>query len=445
MRTLFEGYPLDPALDLDAYRRRENALALVNLAVIAAVFLMHIGFVGHLGPPRPLLVWVLTALFVLQTTGLLWVQGLQQRPSPRVAWLYSTLSIGTTIFGAALASFFGEADEHHYFVLMVPAIVSAGHRYSLMGTVLVVLIAGGLHYFDVTYWFVLHPPPVTMELFEAGVTWIVFAVLGVVVWLLAESDRRGQAQLRASLDELEHARDRLVAEEKLAAVGRLSSAIAHEIRNPVAMISSSLAAARREGLAESQRRQMFDVATEESARLERLTTDFLAYARTRAPERRPTSVEQALGYVTELARARAGERRLEIVAHDVQRLCASVDPHQFHQALLNLVTNALEHTPPGGHVQLGASAPEPERLVVWVENDGPAVPAEAVARIFEPFFTTRAGGTGLGLPIARNIARAHGGELQLGANEPGRVRFEIALPRCVACIRRGQGDACPIS
>ncbi len=445
MRTLLQGRPLDPEPELEPYRRRETSLALVNLAVIAALFLMHISFIAYLGPPKPLLVSVLASMFVLQSSGLFWVQGLQRLPSARAVWAYSAVSIWATVLGAFLASFFGEGEEHHYFVLMVPAIVSAGFRLSLSGTLFVVAVSGGMLFFDVFLWFHRHPPAQVMELFEAGVIWIVFAVLGVVVWLLAESSRRGRGRLRKSLDELERTRDRLVAEEKLAAVGRLSSAIAHEIRNPVAMISSSLAAARRPGLPEDQRRQMFDVATAEASRLERLTTDFLAYARTRMPERKPTALAETLGYVAELARARAGERRVAIVAEDAAGLCGSIDPHQMHQALLNLVTNAIEHTPEGGRVSLGAAAGEPERVLLWVENSGPAIPEAALTRIFEPFFTTRAGGTGLGLAIASNIARAHGGELRLGANVPGRVRFEIVLPRCTDCARRNQKDICPIS
>lgn len=445
MRSFLMGYPLESAPDLESYQRRETSLALVNLGVIAALFLFHVAFIGYLGAPKPVLVGVLTVLFVAQTAGLLWVQGLQRLPAPRAAWLYGTLSIWLTVLGAFLASFFGEGEEHHYFVLMVPAIVAAGFRLSLIGTLAVVVLGGGLLFADVMVWYQRHPPIQIMEVFEAGVIWIVFVVLGVVVWLLADAARGAQESLRASLDELGQARDRLVTEEKLAAVGRLSGAIAHEIRNPVAMISSSLAAARREGLGEAQRRQMFEVATEESARLERLTTDFLAYARVRPPERRPTDLAVTIGYVAELARARAGEGRLTLSADAESGLCGSIDEHQVHQALLNLVTNAIEHAPGGGHVRLGAGAGAGERLRIWVENDGPAIPEEALGRIFEPFFTTRAGGTGLGLAIAGNIARAHGGELRLAANGPGRVRFELDLPRCTDCARYGKEGVCPMS
>ena len=91
------------------------------------------------------------------------------------------------------------------------------------------------------------------------------------------------------MSELEQTRERLLIEEKLAAVGRLSSAIAHEIRNPVAMISSSLATATRGAVDPEQREMMFDIAAKEATRLEQLTNDFLAYARPR-PRRSPSTM-----------------------------------------------------------------------------------------------------------------------------------------------------------
>jgi signal transduction histidine kinase len=102
----------------------------------------------------------------------------------------------------------------------------------------------------------------------------------------------------------------------------------------------------------------------------------------------------------------------------------------MHQAMLNLATNALDATPPGGKVLIGAV-----RVELFVENSGPAISNDVVQTLFEPFFTTKLHGTGLGLPIARRIAEAHGGELVLSRNEPGRVRFSIRLQR-----RPGDGE-----
>ena len=129
--------------------------------------------------------------------------------------------------------------------------------------------------------FVKHPPIDVGEYIEAGTTSLMLAVVGVLVWLLVRDLRRKETRLADNLRELEQAREKLLHEEKLAAIGRLSSAIAHEIRNPVAMIASSIATAKQ--LSGAEREEMFVIASDEAGRLTRLTTEFLDYASARRP------------------------------------------------------------------------------------------------------------------------------------------------------------------
>ena len=98
------------------------------------------------------------------------------------------------------------------------------------------------------------------EYIEAGAMSVIYTVMGVLVWLLVNNLREREARFVRNLEELERTRQQLLSEEKLAAVGRLSRAIAHEIRNPVAMIASSLATAARAGQDEAERKEMFAIA-----------------------------------------------------------------------------------------------------------------------------------------------------------------------------------------
>ena len=132
-----------------------------------------------------------------------------------------------------------------------------------------------LEFFWVWSYFRLHPPPDINEYVEAGTISLIYAIVGILVWKLVNHLRSKQADLAASVLALETARERLLIEEKLAAVGRFSSAIAHEIRNPVAMISSALATALNTNLGSGEREQMFEIAAKEASRLEKLTGDFL--------------------------------------------------------------------------------------------------------------------------------------------------------------------------
>ena len=216
-------------------------------------------------------------------------------------------------------------------------------------------------------------------------------------------------------------------DEKLAAVGRFSSAIAHEIRNPVAMISSALATARNGGLSSEERQEMFDIAAKEASRLEKLTGDFLAYARPRPPAMHPGDVAESIGYIADICRPHASEKAVTIQTEAPDGLSAKIDSGQIQQALLNLVMNAIEASPSGAVVSLRGKRDDAV-IRVEIENTNGPIPRDAVERVFEPFFTTKPAGTGLGLAIARNIARGHGGELMLSRNEACSVQFSMTFP-----------------
>jgi signal transduction histidine kinase len=239
--------------------------------------------------------------------------------------------------------------------------------------------------------------------------------------------RLKQAELARSLTTLETTRATLLTEENLAAVGRFSSAIAHEIRNPVAMISSALTTAFQHGTDTAERQEMFDIAAREASRLERLTTDFLAYARPRSPTKERSDASDSIAYIADLCRARAREAGVTVGAEGPEGLWADIDAGQLQQALLNLARNAIEASPTGARVVLRGSRGV-DHILIQVENSGRPIPPEAVGRIFEPFFTTRASGTGLGLAISRNIVLGHGGELVLSQNDRETVQFSIRLP-----------------
>ena len=190
------------------------------------------------------------------------------------------------------------------------------------------------------------------------------------------------------------------------------------------MIASSLKMAEKHEPGSAIRLEMFNIATEEAKRLETLTTDFLAFARTKEPELKSVLVHQTLDYIAGLAKARLVEKSLTVEVLCDQELSFMMDETQMQQALLNLLTNALNAAAPNGKIHLGAYK-DGARSILFLENEGSAIPEDIAPRIFEPFFTNGVKGTGLGRSIVRNIARAHGGDVFLAANENGKVRFEI--------------------
>jgi signal transduction histidine kinase len=423
------------AFDWESFKGEQSILVLLNLAVLAGLVLVHIFFISLLGLPSRLLLILVTVRFLLLIAELLWLQNITSLPRLWPVVIYRHVAIGLSIAFAFLVSYVaGSVDvagiaDSHYSVLMILPIISGAFYFRLPGALAVTALTIALTFLQVWFFFQRHPPTDLTEYFEAATVCLIFFVVALVVSFLVAYLRREQINLKDNLAELYRTRDRLVAEEKLAAVGRLAAGIAHEIRNPVAMISSSLTVAMRHEKDSPVRAEMFDVAAQEAARLEKMTSDFLEYARTKTPVRSTVSLVDTLGYVASLGKAKASQIDSVIRLDVPPDLQALIDDAQIQAALLNLLTNAFDAMPPGGVVTLGARVGADHELAIYVENSGERVSDENARRIFEPFFTTKPkGGTGLGLSLVHSIAQAHGGTATLAINEVGCVRFCITLP-----------------
>ena len=255
--------------------------------------------------------------------------------------------------------------------------------------------------------------------------------------ILAPTGERDLDRLVAALNEagrrLAEARSRLVAAERLAALGRLAAGIAHEIRNPMAAMRLKAENALAAG-DPARDRAALGAVLGQIERLDRLLGDLLGLTQPRAPARGPTDVARLLSETVQLhAESAAAEGiELRIVSALAPESRPVVDGEQIGRAVSNLVLNAIQSLAgrPGGTVMVEAArvaGPSGDRLVIGVRDDGPGVPVAQRERIFEPFETTKASGSGLGLSIVREIARGHGGEVRLVASPTG-AHFELDLP-----------------
>jgi len=416
------------ASDFNSFKRQEATFVILNLFILATLLLVHTLFAWYWGFPSILLIALLAGAFVVHGAELFW---LASRTKPLGLRAMAMLSWSAICFNILLAILLGSItnrEDTQYFVIMIVPILVAAFRLTLPPTLAVVAVVDSINFFWVWHFAQQQIQTPVNEYVEAGTISLIYTVVGVLAWFLVNDLRRKEARLSESLTDLERAKERLLQEERLAVVGRLASGIAHEIRNPVSAIVSALSTAKGCVLEVAEREEMFEIAAMESRRLERLTTDFLAYARPRSPQRAPALLDDTLGYVADICRPRGNERGVAIRAHSCGGLIAEIDASYVQQALVDLVMNAVEASSDQGRVDLRAEASGDGSVRIEVEDAGPCIPPASVARIFEPFFTTKPQGTGLGLAIARNIARAHGGDLNLSANEPGRVCFTLTLP-----------------
>jgi two-component system, NtrC family, sensor histidine kinase HydH len=413
-----------PVLDLLSFKRQQIVFIVLNLQLLAVLLLMHWSLASFWLEPSPWIVYAVLAVFMIRIPELIWVRQ-RSRPIPAVipialTWASILLNIGLTIVLSDLT----DHEDSPYIALLLLAVLEAAFRFRFRTLVGVIAASDFACFFWQWRFFVKHPPADVGEYIEAGTTAVMLDMAAVLVWLLVRDLRRKEVRLADNLHELEQTRERLLHEEKLSAIGRLSTAIAHEIRNPVAMISSSIASAKQSSGPE--REEMFAIASEEAGRLSRLTTEFLDYASTRPPNMTITPIADTVAYIADAARAHASQKGVKFDLHVPDTLLARADAGQLQQALMNLVLNAVDASPPQGTIVLRGRSQD-ETVLIDVENPGPRIPDSTLIRLFEPFFTTKPRGTGLGLAIARNIARAQGGDLKLAENGPSCVRFSISL------------------
>jgi signal transduction histidine kinase len=216
--------------------------------------------------------------------------------------------------------------------------------------------------------------------------------------------------------------------EKMAAIGELAAGIAHEIRNPLGIITGSAETVRKH---EDQkiREEMVSYILEESKRIDGLIRSFLEFARPKEPNLVGCDlkevIEKTLLLLSPKARALGVEIRKEIPERPFLVL---IDPDQMRQAFTNLSVNALEAMPHGGVFTIAVMENTKERVSIRFSDTGKGIPRELQTKVFDPFFTTKEGGTGLGLSVAHRIIHQHGGDIRVEEGGEGGSTFVVTLP-----------------
>lgn len=246
-------------------------------------------------------------------------------------------------------------------------------------------------------------------------------------WSLAASPLPGGGASLVIHDATEH--ERLTREmnrvRRLAEIGQMTAAIAHEIRNPLAAMRG---AAQVIQSAPEHALEFAGIIEAEVLKLNELCTDFLDFAKPLELNRRPVDLAQ-------LARDLAAQHEAEFTKAGVKLLvtvqqaqtAVEADPHRLEQVVRNLMLNALQATPPEGAVTIFVSPSS-----IAVRDTGAGMEQETLEKLFTPFFTTKASGTGLGLSTVRKIVDAHGGTISVTSALGEGTEFRVDLNRCAA-------------
>jgi two-component system sensor histidine kinase HydH len=234
------------------------------------------------------------------------------------------------------------------------------------------------------------------------------------------------------LREIKLLQEKVKRSEKLAAIGELAAGVAHEIRNPLSSIRGFAQFLRHSLKDKPQEKEYAETMVTEVDRINRVITDLLTFARPMTVELSPTDITELIEHSARLVEADALSRDVNIRMKISDLTKLPLDANQITQALLNLLLNALQASPPNGNIEIGAELDASNsQLHLWVKDDGPGIRNNLIEKIFEPFYTTHEKGTGLGLAIVHKIAENHNGEIRVNSPPKGMTRgccFSIVIP-----------------
>ncbi|MBO6937828.1 MAG: hypothetical protein JJ863_22865 [Deltaproteobacteria bacterium] len=264
-------------------------------------------------------------------------------------------------------------------------------------------------------------------------------IFGMSYMLLDRFVRASQAlsertsELGSAYDDLRAKQHRLVRKQQLAAVGELSAVVAHEVRNPLAVIKNAVSGLRRATLSPPDRATLLSILDEETGRLNRLMHDLLAYARPVLPQGRKLDAEELLRRAVERAMDAADSAEgIEVVWELEGPPHVHGDSELLRHALVNVLENAIQAMPGGGTLTVGTRPITleggHEGIGLSFRDTGEGMDTLVRDKARDPFFTTRPAGTGLGLAIVERVIRNHGGEVRIESSHGRGTEILLSLP-----------------
>ncbi len=233
---------------------------------------------------------------------------------------------------------------------------------------------------------------------------------------------------RAYVHQIEESQAALLQAEKMAAAGRLSASIAHEINNPLQSVQNCLHLAAREDLPAVKRTEYFDLARAELERLSVTVQRMLDFYRPGASKPQKVELAGLLDYIINLTRKQLDERGISVSTDMPAALPAIMAvSSQIQQVFINIILNSYDALPGGGAIQITGRQMD-GGVEMLFQDSGPGIPREKATSVFEPFFSTKEGGTGLGLTVSYNIIAAHGGSLEVVPGQGSGACFRVFLP-----------------
>ena len=251
-------------------------------------------------------------------------------------------------------------------------------------------------------------------------------LLTTLVFLSVKRWQKQRAEYNARIEQEAAAR------KHWEAIGQMAATVAHEVRNPlntIGMITQRMKAEFTIAKNEAEEfHEMTDLLVSEGRRVEKVVTDFLSLGKPLALEPEPMNLPTLLNDAVAPLMVRAEAQSVGIELDDIADITIPVDPSRFKQMVSNLVHNAIDALSDGGTIYISTEA-APRAVAILIEDDGPGLSDSRIREVEKPFVSFKSTGTGLGLPLVKRIAGAHGGQLTLEKSAKGGLLAKLRLPR----------------
>ena len=254
---------------------------------------------------------------------------------------------------------------------------------------------------------------------------VFYVAIGMTAGVLIEL-QRGERQKREALSR------ELAKQAHLSSLGQMAAGLAHEIKNPLGSIQGSAEVLGDDFPEDSPKRELLDVLSKETSRLNNVVEDFLNFARPRPLKRSPTRINTLLQKTMSQIEMDSRSQDVKISGDfDESVTEGAFDSEQLHQVFLNILLNAINAMPGGGRLLVETRARTIDgnlHVVIRFKDSGVGMDQGDLDKIFDPFYTTNEKGTGLGLSISHTIVQNHGGQIDAARNDDGGTTITVSLP-----------------
>jgi signal transduction histidine kinase len=260
----------------------------------------------------------------------------------------------------------------------------------------------------------------------------ILTLVGNLIGTALENARlygRLQDRLSATREELKIAQEKLLRSERLAALGKLSQGVAHEVRNPITIIGGFVHRLEKHLPTDDPHQATLEIINAQVHKLEQMVREIEAFTKLGEPVLRVTRLPELIDRVLTAQASQMQKAQVEVhTAFPSMLPPVPADPELLSLALGNLVTNALEAMPNGGNLEINLAA-EPSRVRLSVKDTGVGIASADLPRVFDPFFSSKPQGTGMGLTAVHHIIANHLGEIEIESKPGQGTTVHLWLPR----------------